>query len=58
MSQAITAEAVKEIIGNAKVILKKRQLPSQDAFTLSAVVGALLNVPKDYVLDEMLKKDS
>lgn len=53
----MTAEMVDEVISNSARVLKNRELPNHDAFTISEVVGASLGLPKEYVLDEMLKKN-
>ena len=46
---------VSAIIENAAKVLKNRELPSHNAFTISEVLGAALALPKEYIMDEMLK---
>ena len=45
---------VSAIIENAAKVLKNRELPSHNAFTISEVLGAALALPKEYIMDEML----
>jgi hypothetical protein len=47
---------VDTVIGRAKQAMKNRTLPNHDAFTISEVLGACLGLPKEYVLDEMMKR--
>lgn len=46
---------IKQVIENAKAILKSGNFPNHDAFDVSAIVGAAINVPKEEILDAMFK---
>ena len=52
MNKTIT---VAEVIENSKAILTSGNFPNLDAFDVSAIVGAAINVPKEEVLDAMFK---
>jgi hypothetical protein len=51
------SDIVDTIIGRAARALKNKTLPSHDAFTISEVVGVCICMPKEYVLEEMIKKN-
>ena len=43
------------IMKRASQVLKENILPSHDAFTVSEVLGACLGLPKEYVIDQIIK---
>ena len=45
------------IIKNARKILRDGSAGAFNAFEISAIVGAVTNVPKEYIIEEMLKSD-
>jgi len=61
MTQANISETVgytlAMIIKNAARVLKERQLPNHNAFTISEVVGAVTGLPKEYVMDKMMEEN-
>jgi len=48
---------IKQVIENTKAIIKSGNFPNHDAFGISAIVGAAINVPKEEILDAMLKSN-
>jgi len=52
MEKTIT---IAEVIENSKAILRSGNFPNFNAFDISAIVGAAVNVPKEEFLDAMLK---
>lgn len=46
----------KNVIKNSRKVIRDKLLP-YDAFTISAVVGAAIGVPKETVLDDMLNPE-
>lgn len=45
------------IFREASQVIKNKTLPNHDAFTISEVIGAVLNLPKEYVIKQILDKD-
>jgi len=45
------------IFERANQVIKNKSLPNQSANTISEVVGAVVGLPKEYVLYEMLKRN-
>lgn len=48
---------IKDIIKNARKALRSGNFPNHNAFTISEIVGAVTCLPKEYIIEEMLKKE-
>jgi len=55
MSEA--AVKYKTIIRNARKAIRNGNLPNHNAFTISEVVGAVIGVPKEIVIEDILNSE-